>query len=136
MAYGIGKTIKIASKSPKVLGFVERVADRIGGKMGRKVIKVEVVENKLLPQCTKPNLTEHAIERMAERGITKKMIEAALEHGEKFYDPLNQSYNYILKNSFASGNNLLIGVSISSGKVKTVLSGSKKLIKKRMIPIK
>ena len=78
--------------------------------------------------------SKHALERMAERGITKDMVTKALQKGQKFYDPKNSSINYFLKNGFASGKDLLIGVAPESGKIMTVLRGNN-LIKFRMFPM-
>ncbi len=45
----------------------------------------------------------HFVKRMAERGITEKMIETGLSKGTKYFDPKNGTFNYVLKNGFASG---------------------------------
>ncbi|MDR2274875.1 MAG: hypothetical protein LBF27_28460 [Sphingobacterium sp.] len=64
------------------------------------------------------------------------MAETAISKGQKFYDPLNKSINYVLPNGFASGKSLLVGTNPLTGEVATVLRSSKNLIKPRMIPIK
>jgi len=79
--------------------------------------------------------SEHAIRRMAERGITPRMVRVAINKGLKLYDPLNKSINYILPNSFSSGKHLLIGTDPFTGEVRTVLRSSKNLIKTRMTPV-
>lgn len=71
---------------------------------------------------------------MAQRGVTPKMAQTAINKGLKFYDPKNGSINYILKNGFGSGKDLLIGTNPLNGNIKTVIRGSN-LIKSRMIPI-
>ena len=63
------------------------------------------------------------------------MAELAISKGQKFYDPLNKSINYILPNGFGSGKSLLVGTNPLTGEVTTVLKSSKNLIKPRMIPI-
>ena len=73
---------------------------------------------------------------MAQRGVTPKMAQTAISKGQKFYDPLNKSINYILPNSFGSGKSLLVGTNLLTGEITTVLRSSKNLIKPRMIPIK
>jgi len=78
-------------------------------------------------------ITKHAAERMLERGITQKMIETGISKGTKYLDPKNGTFNYVLKNGFASGKDLLIGVSPQTGKVTTVLRG-RNLVNKRFIP--
>ncbi|MDH6344171.1 hypothetical protein M2480_003086 [Parabacteroides sp. PFB2-12] len=84
---------------------------------------------------TGAKFSQHALERMAQRDITQDMAELAIRKGQKFYDPLNKSINYILPNSFASGKSLLVGTNPLTGEVTTVLRSSKNLIKPRMIPI-
>jgi RHS repeat-associated protein len=78
-------------------------------------------------------ITKHAAERMVERGITQKMVETGIAKGTKYLDPKNGTFNYVLKNGFASGKDLLIGVSPQTGKVTTVLRGNN-LVNKRFIP--
>jgi len=78
-------------------------------------------------------ITKHAAERMVERGITEDMVETGIAKGTKYLDPKNGTLNYVLKNGFASGKDLLIGVSQKSGKVTTVLRGNN-LVSSRFIP--
>jgi len=40
--------------------------------------------------------SEHALERMAERGITPKMVDAALRKGTKYFDPKNGAISHVL----------------------------------------
>jgi hypothetical protein len=80
--------------------------------------------------------TKHSLLRLAERGVTPKMAETAIRLGQKFYDPLNKSINYVLPNCFASGKSLLVGTNPLTGQVTTVLRSSKNLINKRFIPIR
>ena len=75
-----------------------------------------------------------AVERMGLRGVTEKMVKVALEKGLKFYDPKNGTINYILKNGFASGKDLLIGTNPITGEIATVIRGTN-LVAKRFIPI-
>lgn len=82
---------------------------------------------------TGTQITKHAAERMVERGITQKMVETGISKGTKYLDPKNGTFNYVLKNGFASGKDLLIGVSPQTGKVTTVLRGNN-LVNKRFIP--
>lgn len=77
-------------------------------------------------------ISEHAAVRMAERGITTKMVDIGISKGTKYFDPKNDTYNYVLKNGFASGKDLLIGVSNQTGKVTTVIRGDN-LVKSRFI---
>jgi hypothetical protein len=80
--------------------------------------------------------TKHSLLRLAERGVTPQMAETAIRLGQKFYDPLNKSINYVLPNGFASGKSLLVGTNPLTGQVTTVLRSSKNLINKRFIPIR
>nr|MBA3987159.1 RHS repeat-associated core domain-containing protein [Flavobacteriales bacterium] len=73
-------------------------------------------------------------ERFALRGVSPKMAQKAIEKGSMFYDPKNKSINYILRNGFASGKDLLVGTNPLSGKITTVIRG-RNLASKRMIPI-
>ena len=61
------------------------------------------------------------------------MIKTGIAKGAKYYDPKNGTMNYVLKNGFASGKDLLIGVNPYNGKITTVLRGSN-LVKTRFIP--
>ena len=79
---------------------------------------------------------KHSLQRLAERGVTKDMAEMAIIKGQKFYDPLNKSINYVLPNGYASGKSLLVGTNPLTGEVTTVIRSSKNLINKRFIPIK
>lgn len=80
--------------------------------------------------------SKHSLQRLAERGVTKDMAEMAISKGQKFYDPLNKSINYVLPNGYASGKSLLVGTNPLTGEVTTVILSSKNLINKRFVPIK
>ena len=80
--------------------------------------------------------SKHALQRASERGISKKMVELAINKGQKFYDPHNKSINYVLPNGFASGKSLLVGTNPITGQVTTVIRSSKNLINSRFISIK
>jgi RHS repeat-associated protein len=81
-------------------------------------------------------LGKHALERLAQRGITKKMVEATIRNGEKFFDPLNKSVVYVVRNGFASGQSLLVATNPITGMVTTVIKSSKKLVRGRFLPFK
>lgn len=80
------------------------------------------------------NLGKHTSERMAERGISEKMIQKALQKGKPFWDPKNKTVNYVLDGGFASGKSLLVGQNPITGKISTVIRGNS-LISPRFIPI-
>jgi hypothetical protein len=77
-------------------------------------------------------ITAHAAQRMTERGITKKMVQICISKGTKYFDPENGTFNFVLKNGFASGKDLLVGTNTITGKVTTVLRGNN-LVKTRFI---
>ena len=70
--------------------------------------------------------SSHLLERMAQRGITPKMVDAALRNGERYWDPLNKSVAYVLRNGTKQGG-LLIGRNPITGKLTTAINGSKAL---------
>jgi predicted ATP-dependent serine protease len=81
-----------------------------------------------------PQYGKHVLERMAERGITPKMVEKALEKGTPFWDPKNKVINRVLEGGFGSGKVLLVGQNPITGKITTVIRGSN-LVSPRFIPL-
>jgi RHS repeat-associated protein len=73
-------------------------------------------------------------ERLALREVTPKMLQTTINKGLRFYDPKNGTINYVLRNGFASGKDLLVGTNPLSGKVTTVIRGSK-LVRPRFVPL-
>jgi len=55
--------------------------------------------------------------------------------GDQYWDPNNKMINYVLKNEFASGKDLLVGRNIVTGDITTVLRGTN-LVKPRFVPVK
>jgi hypothetical protein len=100
------------------------------------VIAEEAVETSTSLIKIGTKFSKHSLERLAQRGVTQDMAELAINKGQKFYDPLNKSINYVLSNGFASGKSLLVGTNIVTGEVTTVIRSSKNLINIRFIPIK
>jgi RHS repeat-associated protein len=80
------------------------------------------------------DLSTHALDRLAERGITKDMIEVGISKGAKFFDPKNKTINYVLKGGFASGKDLLIGTNPLTGRITTAIRGTN-LVSSRFIPL-
>jgi uncharacterized protein YcfJ len=109
------------------------VAGKVIGR-GIGVLTAETTTNGLTKVGAQ--FSKHSLERLAQRGVTKDMAKLALKNGQKFYDPLNKSINYVLPNGFASGKSLLVGTNPFSGEITTVIRSSKNLINKRFIPIK
>jgi len=108
---------------------VEKVATKLAEDGAEQVVK----EGTTALVKTGLEVSVHAAQRMAERGITQKMVETALAKGTRYLDPKNGTFNYVIKNGFASGKDLLVGTNILTGKVTTVLRGSN-LVKGRFIP--
>jgi RHS repeat-associated protein len=79
-------------------------------------------------------LSKEATRRMAERGITRRMIEVALKHGTRYYDPKNKTINFIVHEGMASGKDLLVGQNPITGVITTVFRGTN-LATSRMIPL-
>jgi hypothetical protein len=65
-------------------------------------------------------ISEHALKHMADEGISKKMVEAAIRMGQRFWDSKNSTYQYVLRNGFASGKDLWVARNPVSGLVTTV----------------
>ena len=84
---------------------------------------------------TETQFSQHSLERLAERGVTQDMAKVAIRTGQKFYDPLNKSINYVLPKGFASGKSLLVGTNPLSGQITTVIRSSKNLINARFISV-
>ena len=82
------------------------------------------------------NISEHAAQRMAERGISYKMVETAIKKGKRFFDPLNKTVQHILEGGFASGKTLNVGQNPVTKRVTTVIRGiTNKVMRPRYIPI-
>jgi RHS repeat-associated protein len=77
-------------------------------------------------------ISQHAAERMAERGFTRDMIRATIKNGTRYWDPKNGTFNYILRGGFASGKNALVGVNPVTNVITTVIDTSR--IASRLIP--
>jgi hypothetical protein len=75
------------------------------------------------------NITVHGAERLAQRGVSKKMAEIAIRDGQKFFDPVNKSINFVMPKAFASGKSLMVATNPVTGNVTTVIRSSKNLIK-------
>lgn len=80
-------------------------------------------------------ITEHAAEAMAEHGVTTAMAEKAVQVGEKFLDPKNDSTVYVVRKGMASGKDLAVAVSNKTGKLTTVMVNNN-AVRPRFIPVK
>ncbi len=77
-------------------------------------------------------LSKHAVERMSERGFTRKMVQVTIKKGIRYWDPKNGSINYILRDGFAKGKSSLVAVDPITNEIRTVIRVSK--ISPRLIP--
>jgi hypothetical protein len=57
------------------------------------------------------------------------MAEIAIRDGQKFFDPVNKSINFVMPKAFASGKSLMVATNPVTGNVTTVIRSSKNLIK-------
>jgi RHS repeat-associated protein len=71
-------------------------------------------------------LSQHAIERMAEREVTRAQVDAAIQKGTQYYDRRNAAIVHVLEGGFASGKTLLVGTNPISELVTTVISQSRR----------
>ena len=69
---------------------------------------------------TRPRISNHAIQRFTERGITEGMVKKSLDKGTKYLDKLNKSVSYVLEGGFASGKTMQTVVDIGENTVITV----------------
>ncbi|MBI3658033.1 MAG: hypothetical protein HY232_16650, partial [Acidobacteria bacterium] len=105
----------------------------IGGGTGSALFAAASVQGGSLAR-TVLNISTHAAKQMADRGVTKKMVEVALTRGAKFWDPKNNAVNYVLKGGFASGKDLLVGQNPTTGVITTVIRGTN-ISTARMAPL-
>ncbi len=76
--------------------------------------------------------TNHAKQRQDERNVSNEEIKDALKSGNKYYDPKNDSINYINKTN--EGKYVQVAVDPKSGNIKTTIKSSQisKLLRPRM----
>jgi hypothetical protein len=67
---------------------------------------------------------------MKDRRITADMVRTAIAKGTRYYDSKNGTVNYVLKNGFASGKDLLVGTNPFTGTVTTVIRGRNLVVKR------
>jgi hypothetical protein len=79
-------------------------------------------------------ITEHAAAAMAEHNVTPAMVKKAIQVGEKFVDPKNDSTVYVVRKGMASGKDLAVAVSNTTGKLTTVMV-NKSAVRPRFIPV-
>jgi hypothetical protein len=79
-------------------------------------------------------MTKHLADRLAERGISEKMVDVALRRGTPYWDPKNNVVNYVLRNGFGSGKDLLVGQNPVTGAVTPAIRGNN-LVRPRFVPL-
>ncbi len=77
-------------------------------------------------------LSKHAVQRMAQRGITREMIQETIEKCTRYWDPLHKNFRYILRDRFARGKGVSISIDPVTNEVITVFKVSK--TPSRLIP--
>lgn len=145
---GIKETGSVNGAASKVIGEVAGgialgiVADKGLSKLGTALSSVSKVESASNVSAGVSTVTKtlqfdtpgHGAARFAERGITMKMAQTAINKGDKLFDPKNGTVNYVLKGGFASGKDLLIGTNPITGAIKTGIKGTD-LVRPRMTPM-
>jgi len=77
----------------------------------------------------------HASKRMAERGITQKMVETTIRKGQKYWDPVDKSVVYYFKGASAKGHDMMVAVTPQNmNRIMTVNKG-RRVFNKRWVPI-
>jgi hypothetical protein len=79
-------------------------------------------------------VSEHAAAAMAEHGVSEAMAKKAIQVGEKFFDPKNNSIVSVVRKGMASGKDLAVARGAVSGEVTTVMV-NKSAVRPRFIPI-
>ncbi|MDZ4712109.1 MAG: RHS repeat-associated core domain-containing protein [bacterium] len=123
--------VKLATKFP-ILATEKLIQQTVGGTISNTLENVTSTSTSLVG--TELNLTaKDILAKMSSRGISEKMIKTTLAKGKRFWDPNNNSINYVLEKGFASGKDMLVGVNPLTRKIATTFKG-KDLIHKRFIP--
>jgi RHS repeat-associated protein len=76
----------------------------------------------------------HATSRMAERGITRSMVNAALNKGTRYWDPRHGTNAFVLRGGFASGKSLVVGVNPVTKNVTTAIRASRPSTRLILLP--
>jgi RHS repeat-associated protein len=71
-------------------------------------------------------ISGHAARRLAERGITQRQVEVAVQRGTRYYDRRNQTYSHVLDQGYASGRSLIVGTNPLTGNVTTGIRQSRR----------
>lgn len=79
------------------------------------------------------SLSGHAAKRMAERGITRSMVQNALTRGERMWDPTHGTVQFLLRGGVSS-KDVLVSVNAAHLRITTVQVG-KNVIRPRFLPL-
>jgi len=109
--------IETGGLATKVVG--GKILSGVAGK-GKDIVAKEISE-----LVVKNPLSRHARKQMAERSISEKMVQKAIEKGNKFFDSKNGTIQHVIEKGFGSGKSLDVGTNSFTGKVTTVIRKSK-----------
>ncbi|WP_269219952.1 polymorphic toxin-type HINT domain-containing protein [Brevundimonas vesicularis] len=84
--------------------------------------------------CPVPQLAGHVLDRMAQRGVTRGMVNAAIARGQRYFDPKNGSVVHVLAGAMHGGRDLGVAVGAVSGRVSTVMVNHG-IVRGRMVPL-
>jgi RHS repeat-associated protein len=70
-------------------------------------------------------LSNHAAQRLSERGISYAMVQKAITKGSCYYDCKARTISYVLKNGFASKKTLQVSIDPTTGRVVTAMRKTK-----------
>lgn len=83
---------------------------------------------------TRVPISQHAAERMAEFGVTERMVNVAVQRGTRYYDRLHGTYSHVLQGGFASGHTLQVATNPLTGNVTTVIKQSRRFNPDVLLP--
>lgn len=78
-------------------------------------------------------ISQHGLEAMTEHNVSREMVAKAMEKGQMFLDPKNNSVVRVLQGEMGRGRDLAVAVNRLTGKVATVMTNAK-AIRPRFIP--
>jgi hypothetical protein len=66
-------------------------------------------------------LTDHVVERLEQRGLTKAQVRATLDRGERFFDRAHENISYVATKGFVRGKSLQVAVDAEEKVVVTAI---------------
>jgi tellurite resistance protein len=137
---GIGKAVKAGATGTKsALKLVKQIIAKIPkSKLDSHIVQLSRLSYKSrsfvdnaqrIARGTKviPTYSEHMLERMSERSLSKGIVEKVIQRGKKYWNPDNKTYNYVLRNG-ANGKDILVAVK-KNGERTTIMSRDPKKLK-------